>query len=81
MAHIFISYDHDDGDFAELLKQKIEAVGFSTFLDSDRLRGGDKWRQEIDRAIQEAAALIVVMTPEAKNSECVTYEWAFACKM
>ncbi len=32
----------------------------------------------IDLAIKDAFALIVIMTPEAKASEYVTYEWAFA---
>ena len=32
----------------------------------------------IDLSIKNAFALIVIMTPEAKASEYVTYEWAFA---
>jgi len=32
----------------------------------------------IDLAIKNAFALVVIMTPEAKASEYVTYEWAFA---
>ena len=42
------------------------------------IRGGEDWRSEIDQAIEAALAVIVVMTPEAKASEYVTYEWAFA---
>ena len=33
---------------------------------------------EIDQAIKNAAAVIAIMSPEARNSEYVTYEWAFA---
>jgi hypothetical protein len=36
------------------------------------------WRRGIDDAIKGAFVLTVVMTPEAKASEYVTYEWAFA---
>jgi TIR domain len=32
----------------------------------------------IDLAIKNACALVAIMTPEAKSSEYVTYEWAFA---
>lgn len=78
MSHVFISYNHDDGDFAELLQSRIERVGFNTWMDEGQLRAGQNWRVEIDRAIREAFALIVVMTPRAKTSEYVTYEWAFA---
>ena len=36
------------------------------------------WRQEIDDAILTSSAVILVLTPEAKKSEYVTYQWAFA---
>jgi len=78
MRHIFISYHHGDGDFAEVLINRIEKAGFETWVDSDRLHAGEDWRAEIDQAIKAALALIVIMTPEARSSEYVTYEWAFA---
>jgi hypothetical protein len=76
--HVFVCHDSGDGDFAELLKLKLEKVGFETWIDVDRLRVGDDWRAEIDDAIRTSAAVVVVMTPEAKESEYVTYEWAYA---
>jgi hypothetical protein len=78
MSYIFISYNHDDGDFADNLKEKIKEAGFEPWIDTAGLRAGEDWRAEIDQAIEEASALIVVMTPKAKESEYVTYEWAFA---
>src|SRR2546423_2228200 len=76
--HVFISYKHEDGDFAEILIYKIKEASFETWVDNDRLHAGEDWRAEIDSAIKNAIALVVVMTPEAKASEYVTYEWAFA---
>jgi hypothetical protein len=76
--HVFISYKHEDGDFAQLLIYKIKEAGFETWVDSDRLHAGEDWRVGIDAAIKDAVALVVIMTPEAKTSEYVTYEWAFA---
>jgi HEAT repeat protein len=78
MRHVFISYHHDDGDFAENLISRIERVGLETWVDNDHLHAGEDWRTEIDQAIKDAYALIVIMTPEARSSEYVTYEWAFA---
>lgn len=78
MSYIFISYNHDDGDFADNLREKIKEAGFEPWIDIAGLHAGEDWRAEIDQAIKEAAALIVVMTPKAKESEYVTYEWAFA---
>src|SRR5437764_14170014 len=77
MKHVFISFKHEDLDFAENVISRLEKVGFSTWAD-DKLRAGDDWRTTIDLAIKNAFALVVIMTPEAKASEYVTYEWAFA---
>ena len=76
--HVFISYKHEDGDFAEVLINRVEKAGFKTWVDSDKLAPGEDWRNGIDESIRNAFALIVIMTPEAKASEYVTYEWAFA---
>ena len=76
--HVFISFKHEDGDFAENLIHRVEKAGFKTWIDSDKLNAGVDWRTEIDEAIKSAFALIVIMTPEAKASEYVTYEWSFA---
>lgn len=78
MTHVFISCARVDSDFALLLKNNLEQSGFHVWLDLDRLQPGFDWRQEIDNGIRMAFALIVVITPESKLSEYVTYEWAFA---
>ena len=75
---VFICHDGSDGDFAELLKLKLEKAGYEAWIDVDRLRVGDDWRAEIDDAIRSSTALVAIMTPEAKESEYVTYEWAYA---
>ena len=77
-VHVFISYSHANGDFAEILRTRLEGSGFNVWTDEDRLLAGEDWRNGIDKAIRSACALIVVMTPSAKASEYVTYEWAFA---
>jgi len=76
VAHVFISYAHVDGDFAEVLIRQIDKAGFKSWIDSEQLRAGEDWRQAIDDGIRDSFALIVIMTPEAKASEYVTYEWA-----
>jgi TIR domain/PBS lyase HEAT-like repeat len=78
MAHIFISYARDDAAFAELLRDRLTAAGFEPWKDTESLRAGGVWAEEIDQAIVEAAALVVILTPESKQSEYVTYEFAFA---
>jgi HEAT repeat protein len=79
MKHIFISYKKpEDGDFADLVANRIEKAGFSPWIDNDRLQVGKDWRIGIDQAIKESCALIIIMSPDARASEYVTYEWAYA---
>ena len=75
---LFVSHSKIDGDFAELLKLKLEGGGYSAWIDIDRLGPGVDWRVEIDDAIKNSIAMIAVMSPDARASEYVTYEWAFA---
>jgi len=75
---LFISHDHDDADFAELLKLKLEKQGLNSWIDSERLKIGQDWREEIDSGIEKSMAVIAIMTPDSRKSEYVTYEWAYA---
>jgi len=75
---VFISYQHEDADFAELLKFRVKDKGFDSWVDSEDLQAGEEWQVSIDQAIKGAFALIVIMTPNAQASEYVTYEWSFA---
>lgn len=75
---IFISHSHEDADFAELLKLHLDKNGLNCWIDSEKLKIGQDWRQEIDDSIEKSSAVIAIMTPEARKSEYVTYEWSFA---
>ncbi|MEM9548870.1 MAG: toll/interleukin-1 receptor domain-containing protein [Bacteroidota bacterium] len=75
---IFISHSHKDADFAELLKLRLEKEQISSWIDNERLKIGQDWREEIDEGINNSLAVIVIITPNSKISEYVTYEWAYA---
>jgi len=77
-SFFFVSHERSNSDFAELLQLRLEKEKIKTWIDVDRLSAGDDWKQEIDTAIMKAKAVIVIMSPEARQSEYVTYEWAFA---
>jgi len=78
MAKVFISYDREDRDFAELVQARLERAGHDTLMDTEFLNVGDNWRDELDQAIRGSHVLLVIMTPDAAVSEYVTYEWTFA---
>lgn len=77
MTHVFLSYSHQDSAFVTDLEPYVEKKGITVWTDEELL-AGQNWKQAIDQAIQRCFALIVVMTPEARTSEYVTYEWSYA---
>ncbi|MEO1164977.1 MAG: toll/interleukin-1 receptor domain-containing protein, partial [Chloroflexota bacterium] len=77
MKHVFISYKREDVEFVFELEQQLKQADVDVWTDA-QIQAGQNWRSKIDDALQDAFAVIVVMTPEARTSEYVTYEWAFA---
>ena len=78
MAHVFVSYDRENRDFAEVVQAKLERAGHRTSMDLDLLSAGDDWQDKLDAAIRASDAVVVIMEPEARASDYVAYEWAFA---
>jgi hypothetical protein len=75
---VFISYCHRDFDFAKAVADKLKENGFETWMDFTRWKGGQGWKEEIDRNIRDSSALVLVVSPHSKDSFEVTYEWVFA---
>jgi len=78
LRQVFISYKCEDLELAKLVESRLEVEDFKVWMDGE-IHAGTEWRKEIDKEIKKSIALIVIMTPAAKESEYVTYEWAFAC--
>ena len=77
MRHVFVSYSHDDADFAHILNDQLNQAGFSVWKDLD-LRAGDTWHEEIEDAIRSALAVVLIASERAQASPYVNFEWAFA---
>ena len=78
MKHFFISYAHDDNDFAELLRIRLEEAEIKVWIDNSNIKAGTNWRESIDNAIRGSIGIILIMSPASLNSQYVTYEWAYA---
>lgn len=77
MTNIFLSYSPKDKDYVKQTRDVLVKAGFRPWLDPNP-RPGEDWRFEIDDAIRQAAALLMVVTPASMSSVYVTYEWSFA---
>jgi hypothetical protein len=69
--HIFISHSTKDDPFVAELRQALELRGLAVWVDSRNLRGGDQLAPEIEQAIREACAVLVVVSQHSLNSEWV----------
>lgn len=79
MAHIFLSHSHRDASIVEVFRETLQASGLRVWIDDTHLRPGtDVWQQEIERAMVQAACCVVILTPNAKDSEWVRHEIAYA---
>lgn len=74
MNTIFISYSRADIVVARFLQSEIQQIGFDSWLDIAEIRGGQNWRAEINQALSNSDALIVLMSPKSILSEYVAYE-------
>jgi hypothetical protein len=73
MSYIFISYSHEDKEYAHRLEKKLKPKGFEVWLD-DRINYGSQWPDEIEKRLDGCKALILIMTPRSKRSEWVQNE-------
>jgi serine/threonine protein kinase len=71
--HLFISYSRRDKTYTQQLSEHLSASGFNVWIDS-QIEYGDTWFNEIDAAIKSCAAFLLVMSPEAYQSEWVQKE-------
>jgi hypothetical protein len=78
MGHIFISFADEDYEFAEILIHQLKNSGLLVWEDYRMHQSQTNWYPEVEQAIRSASVIIIVMSPVAKESESVTYEWIFA---
>ena len=77
MKNVYLSYDPSAETRAVDLRRILRAQGYRPWTDRSPVEG-QAWHFEVDGAIRQADALIVLLTDEAADSVFVTYECAYA---
>lgn len=67
MSQIFISYAREDSAEARNLYEELVASGYRVWLDSEELLPGQRWKDEISRAIETSAAFLALMSTHSIN--------------
>jgi len=78
MSHVFISYSTKNGQYAYRLADKLRGQGFNVWIDNEELRSSDNWWEAIVLALRSCDAVVVIMSPEAKQSKWVQREVTLA---
>jgi len=79
MSDLFLSYSRDDRVFMHTLRNNLARLGFNVWIDEEGLAvGTPDWERAIEDAVQSVGALVVILSPSAKNSEWVNNELEMA---
>jgi tetratricopeptide (TPR) repeat protein len=81
MAGLFLSHSSADDGFVRELREALADLGQPVWIDSRQLRGGDPLESAIQAAIEAAAGLAVLVSPESLQSEWVGKELVHGLKV
>ncbi len=74
MPYIFISHSTVDTEFSRYLTRALEAEDFDIWVDFDDIHSGQRWVKAIQDAVEGCAAMVIVMSRKARDSEWVERE-------
>lgn len=77
MEQVFLSYAAQDAPTALVVEEALHRHGLRTWSARD-LAVGSNWSREIMNALDEAAAVVVLVTPASLQSNWVSHEWSAA---
>lgn len=79
MLHVFISYNRGDAQKCVSLAEYLEKrANLKCWYDTRDIEIGKDWFDEINHNLEQAFAVIVIVTPKSLDSPYVTYEWSWA---
>jgi hypothetical protein len=67
MAHIFISHSTKDKEYVRKLEAELRKRGFDIWVDDQAIGAGEQWMTKLEQAVNNCAALIVVMTSNSAD--------------
>ena len=77
MSSVFISYSRKDERFARQLATALSNRGFDVWIDVEDIPAGMKWSSAIQQGLDQADAMVVVISPDSMASTNVEDEWQY----
>jgi hypothetical protein len=75
---VFISYARDTKPLAESLSRALEERGIASWTAFNALQPGQRWRDEMERALKDADSFLILVGPDRSPSPFVQAEWQAA---
>ncbi len=74
MNRVFVSYSRRDKTFAERLARDLSDAGLDVWIDFRQIHAGELWKEEIFRGIRRSEIVLVLLSPDAVESQWVQLE-------
>lgn len=75
---VFLSYARDDQEAARDIATRLKDQGLDVWFDEWRIASGDNVAKQVGKALDEADAMVVLVSPESMKSRSVREEIDFA---
>lgn len=78
MKHVFLSYSRKNLDVMQKVRDQMRTSGLRVWTDEALEPGTTSWMAAIENALESAACLVVILSPDAKSSRYVREEMNYA---
>lgn len=75
---VFISYSSKDEALASKLVEALEGAGLDAWYKKREVMPGDNWAEKIASGLKESNAMVVLVTPDALESDAVQSSISYA---
>ena len=75
---VFLSYATRDFKLARRVRERLEAVGFEVWDPELMIHPGRNWARQVAKALDEADALVVLLSPAGLSSDQVRRDIEYA---
>src|SRR5262249_9184032 len=79
--HVFLSYPREDTAMMERIRDDLRSKGLTVWTDENLKPGTSSWKDAIEKAIENAGCVVVILSPDAKQSEWVKKEIDYAVEV
>ncbi len=76
--HVFVSYSRKDADIMRRIYADMQAAELLVWTDESLVPGTESWKNAIENAIQNAGSVVVILSPDSKQSIWVERELDYA---